>query len=149
MADTTISDGKMSYVVKKDWQISIPQKILQTDTGIWGDDALEFIGDRFLKIAQEKGEAVVNAAVRGFLGFGGGKHICPGRYFASGELLGSLALLVAGFDVTSSDGDALTVSKATSVPLTGSFGKPVPGSDLRGRMRRRVGWEDVRCEVVA
>ncbi|KXH60716.1 hypothetical protein CSAL01_04294 [Colletotrichum salicis] len=149
MTDTTISDGKMSYTVKKDWQISVPQKILQTDFGIWGDDALEFIGDRFLKIAKEKGEAVVNAAVRGFLGFGGGKHICPGRYIASGELLGFLALLVAGFDVTSSDGDAFTVPKATSVPLTGSFGKPVPGNDLRGRMRRRAGWEDVQWEVVA
>ncbi|KAJ0313153.1 hypothetical protein COL516b_000080 [Colletotrichum fioriniae] len=149
MADTTISDGKMSFVVKKDWQISAPQRILQTDSGIWGDDALEFIGDRFLKVAKEKGEAVVNVAVRGFLGFGGGKHICPGRYFASGELLGSLALLVAGFDVTSSDGNALVVPRVTAVPLTGSFGKPVSGSDLEGHLRRRAGWEDVRWEVAA
>ncbi|OHF00841.1 hypothetical protein CORC01_03915 [Colletotrichum orchidophilum] len=147
MADTTISDGKMSYVVKKDWQISAPQRILQTSFEIWGDDALDFIGDRFLKVAEERGEAVVNVAVRGFLAFGGGKHICAGRYLASGELLGSLALLVAGFDVTNLDGDALTVPEVTSVPVTGSLGKPVPGSDLGGRMRRRTGWEDVQWKI--
>lgn len=63
--------------------------------------------------------------------------------------MGSLALLVAGFDVTSSGGNPLVVPKVTAVPLTGSFGKPVPGSDLKGRMRRRAGWEDVRWEVAA
>ncbi|OHW95334.1 prostacyclin synthase [Colletotrichum incanum] len=75
MADTTISDGKTSYVLKKDWQVQGPQTILHLSPHIWGDDALEFVGDRFLKMAEEKGEAVVNFAPRGFLGFGGGKHI--------------------------------------------------------------------------
>ncbi|GKT81256.1 prostacyclin synthase [Colletotrichum tofieldiae] len=75
MADTTISDGKTSYVLKKDCQVQGPQTILHLSPHIWGDDAVEFVGDRFLKMAEKKGEAVANFAPRGFLGFGGGKHI--------------------------------------------------------------------------
>ncbi|GKT48272.1 cholesterol 7-alpha-monooxygenase [Colletotrichum spaethianum] len=149
MADTTISDGKTSYVLKKDGQVQGPQTVLQLSPEIWGDDAMEFVGDRFLKMAEEKGEAVVNFAPRGFLGFGGGKHVCPGRYFASGELLGSIALLISGFDITNGEGDAIAAPKPTQVPLTGSLGKPGPGSDLVGKIRRRPGWENVQWEVVA
>ncbi|KAJ0164511.1 25-hydroxycholesterol 7-alpha-hydroxylase [Colletotrichum tanaceti] len=151
MSDTTISDGGggTDYVLRKDAQVQAPQTVLQTSTRIWGGDAAEFVGDRFLKGAEAKGEAVAGFAPRGFLVFGGGKHICPGRFFASGELLGSMALLVSGFDFTDAHGNVLAVPQAGAVPLTGSFGKPVSGSDLRGRIRRRPGWEDVHWEVAA
>ncbi|WQF77337.1 Putative cytochrome P450 [Colletotrichum destructivum] len=150
MSDTTISDdGGTAYVLRKDAQVHALQTVLQTSPRIWGDDAAEFVGDRFLKAAEAKGETVAGFAPRGFLAFGGGKHICPGRFFASGELLGSMALLVSGFDFTAVDGNVLAVPEAVAVPLTASFGKPVPGSDLRGQIRRRPGWEDVHWEVAA
>ncbi|GJC92751.1 phospholipid-translocating ATPase [Colletotrichum higginsianum] len=150
MSDTTISDdGGTAYVLRKDAQVQALQTVMQTSPRIWGGDAAEFVGDRFLKAAEAKGEAVAGFAPRGFLAFGGGKHICPGRFFASGELLGSVALLVSGFDFTDADGNVLAVPEAGAVPLTASFGKPVPGSDLRGQIRRRPGWEDVHWEVAA
>ncbi|KAF7349188.1 Cytochrome P450 [Mycena sanguinolenta] len=39
-----------------------------------------------------------------YLTFGGGKHICPGRFFASLELKGLFALLLLRYDVRMADG---------------------------------------------
>ncbi|KAL0935953.1 prostacyclin synthase [Colletotrichum truncatum] len=148
MADTTISDGqKRSYVLKKGSHAQALQGGMQKDKDIWGENVKDFVGDRFLKLAEEKGEMVSSYTARGFFGFGGGKHICPGRFFAGGEILGSMILLLSSFDVTTPEGGAIPVPGATKIPVTGSMGKPVPGSDLRGRITRRPGWENVQWEI--
>ena len=36
--------------------------------------------------------------------FGGGVVLCPGRYFATTEILGVYATLVVGYDITMADG---------------------------------------------
>ncbi|KAF9873733.1 prostacyclin synthase [Colletotrichum karsti] len=150
LADTTISDGAaQNFLLKKGWTLHIPQEVLHLDDNAWGEDANEFVGERFLKMSRDANENIATFTPKGFVGFGGGKHICPGRHFASGELLGSMVLLLVGFDVTSMSGGAITVPKTAEIPLTGSHGKPFPGSDLRGIIRRRAGWENVYWKVVA
>ncbi|TDZ20836.1 25-hydroxycholesterol 7-alpha-hydroxylase [Colletotrichum orbiculare MAFF 240422] len=150
-ADTTLSDGgKRTYAVKRGTQVHSPQGVFHVSRELWGPDAEEFVGDRFLELAAAAGnKSAATFSPRGFLGLGGGKHICPGRGFASGEILGSMALLVSGFDVSGPDGGVLEVPGATEVVLTATFGKPRPGSELRGVISRRAGLEDVHWEAAA
>jgi cytochrome P450 len=44
-----------------------------------------------------------------FRGFGGGKTLCPGRHFATNEILLFTALIVHGFDITPLEGDEIQV----------------------------------------
>ncbi|KAI9150687.1 phospholipid-translocating P-type ATPase [Paramyrothecium foliicola] len=141
MADTELSDGNTTYQLKEGAQLMIANWVLQKDDKEWGIDVDVFKADRFI------GEDKANA--HGFYPFGGGKHICPGRYFASGEILGAFAILLLGYDVTDSNGNPVTVPKGTVPPLTNGIGKPAAGSDLRVRITRRKGWEDARWNVVA
>ncbi|KAI5480095.1 putative cytochrome p450 protein [Pseudohyphozyma bogoriensis] len=60
------------------------------DAEIWGDDALAFRGDRFMK----GGDSMYNSQ----LAFGGGATACPGRYLAIQELLIVVAHLIQNFD---------------------------------------------------
>lgn len=48
-ADTVISDGKNSYLLRKGVDIQIPAAVSQKSTAIWGPDALSFDARRFLK----------------------------------------------------------------------------------------------------
>lgn len=67
MEDTEVSDGKLTYALKKGSALMISNWPLQKDTERWGHDAEEFRADRFL----DKDLPAAN----GFYPFGGGKHI--------------------------------------------------------------------------
>jgi len=45
----------------------------------------------------------------GYIPFGGGKHLCPGRNIAFAEILGTLAALLLGFEVRGTDGGLIQV----------------------------------------
>ena len=78
---------------------------MHTSTSIWGPDADEFKADRFLKenVAKFSREQK-KAQKQGFTPFGGGVVLCPGRYFATTEILGACATLVVGYEITMADG---------------------------------------------
>jgi cytochrome P450 len=63
----------------------------------------EFDGHRFVKLRQEGGKwtsaaSAVSTSADHFV-FGMGKPICPGRFFAIGEVKTALAIILLGYDV--------------------------------------------------
>lgn len=74
----------------------MPNAVIHTDRTLWGPTVSQFNHKRFLKAAKN-GDTRHPAAA--FRGFGGGHVLCPGRHFASTEVMALIALLLVRFDV--------------------------------------------------
>ncbi|KAJ1323902.1 cholesterol 7alpha-monooxygenase [Microdochium nivale] len=156
MRDTLLTDHDgRQYLLKRGafamWSVKETHRARE----IWGDDVDEFRADRFMPspaVAPGSGSGSAAAAAAAaaqerqrkaaYIPFGGGKHLCPGRNFATAENLGLLGALVAGFDVLGLDGDKCYAMGEARI------GEAVckPAHDKQGgsmRLRRRAGWEDV------
>ncbi|KXH66739.1 prostacyclin synthase [Colletotrichum salicis] len=125
MADTTISDGDRSYLLKKGNNVQMPLSIVHGDAKVWGDEPESWQGDQFLNLGYN------TSSPPGFLPFGGGKHICPGRHLASGLLLGIAAQLILNVDLKGMDGGPIRVPKAKVPWAATGIGRPEPGPELR------------------
>jgi cytochrome P450 len=90
--DDHLLDGK--YLLKKGNTVMIPGAVQHSSTSIWGENVAQFDHKRFVRSGGIKGPNPV--AVRGF---GGGTTLCPGRHFASTQVLGFAALMALRFDV--------------------------------------------------
>lgn len=84
------------------WAVKIAGGAIHADESVWGDDVADFNPRRFLAR-----DGVHPAAFRGF---GGGKTMCPGRHFATNEVLAFAALIVHAFDLSSPDEAPIRVS---------------------------------------
>ncbi|KAH7383684.1 cytochrome P450 [Cadophora sp. MPI-SDFR-AT-0126] len=145
MADTTISDGKSTYLLRKGWDVNMPSGVSHLSPGSWGPNASSFDARRFMKI-EGKGAASEKEKEekRAYIPFGGGKHLCPGRNFAFAEILGFAAALVMGFDVKKDDGGLIEVPEIRRAKLGEAVSKPFGnGLTMGARITRREGWEDV------
>lgn len=91
--DTFIDD---QVLLKKGGIVLIPNAVIHTDPSLWGPTASQFNHKRFLK-GTKGGEFRYPAAA--FRAFGGGHVLCPGRHFASTEVLTLLSLLLLRFDI--------------------------------------------------
>ncbi|KAF4921107.1 7-alpha-hydroxycholest-4-en-3-one 12-alpha-hydroxylase [Colletotrichum viniferum] len=136
MQDVTLedSDGRQ-YLLKKGTNMQWATSVIHLMPDIWGDDVTSFKPERFLSVTPE-GER----RRRGFmLPFGGGKHMCPGRFFAQTEIVGFVGALALGFNI-----EDVKVPPAGAPTLAGAARHPE-----RGRrndeivISRRIGWEDV------
>ncbi|KAJ3561065.1 hypothetical protein NPX13_g9088 [Xylaria arbuscula] len=85
-------DGK--YLIKKGGMVMISGRVQHSSASLWGSDVDEFRHTRFLKTPGSKRHNPV-----AFRGFGGGTTLCPGRHFATTEILLFAALLMLRFDV--------------------------------------------------
>ncbi|CAH0033772.1 unnamed protein product [Clonostachys rhizophaga] len=85
------------FLVKKGGLVLIPNAVQHFKNDIWGDDAGEFHHRRFVSSDAPGGLKRYNQAA--FRPFGGGSLLCPGRHFATTEILCFAALMVASFDV--------------------------------------------------
>jgi hypothetical protein len=155
LADTTITDksGRV-YLLKKGNDLHAAHSVLHFASDTWGSDGASFNARRFLRGANHadadgNGAVAAQKVVRTdmapgtYMPFGGGKHICPGRYFAQGEILGFIAPLLLAFDVLGPNGGPVRCPERAIPQMTNTMGKPVAGADLRGEILRRKGWEDV------
>ncbi|KAH6673616.1 cytochrome P450 [Halenospora varia] len=149
MADTTISDGKKSYLLKKGADVQMPAGVTHNEPSTWGPDVKSFNARRFLapedwdsKTEEEKeGDRMQKKA---YIPFGGGKHLCPGRNFAFAEILGMVSVLVLGFDIQGTDGKALKIPTMVRGGFADGVCKPVgEGAAMGARFVRREGWENV------
>lgn len=52
IADTVISDGKKSYLLRKGSDVQMPSGVPQTSTTIWGPNASDFDARRFFKLGE-------------------------------------------------------------------------------------------------
>lgn len=100
--DTMLADR---YFLRKGAVVQISGGAIHGRSTIWGQDVDEFNPGRFLK-EKSKGDGFHPAAFRGF---GGGKTLCPGREFATNEILAFAAMIIHGVDWVAPDGGTVSV----------------------------------------
>ena len=102
------------YLVKEGSLLQIPAYTINREKGAWGTDADEFKPLRFAHGKQK------DLKLSSFLSFGATPYICPGRHFATGEVLALTAMLVLRFDIEPVGGvwkEPKTNTKATTSTL--------------------------------
>ncbi|KAM3078289.1 hypothetical protein ACMFMF_004692 [Clarireedia jacksonii] len=127
-----------SYLLKAGHTIQIPSGITHLSLDIWGPDVNSFNPYRFLPsttAALSKDQK--RKQTQGYFPFGGGKHLCPGKRFATTEILAFVAAIVMGFEV-----DGAMVPKRAFQKLGAAVRKPE--GDVRVGFKRRSGWEGVK-----
>lgn len=119
--DTLVDD---QYLLKKGGLLMMPNAVIHSDLALWGPTVGQFNHKRFLKSAKS-GESRYPAAA--FRGFGGGHVLCPGRHFASTEVLALLALLLVRFDIKPVEGKWIQPDKDNVMDRA----CPLPKRDVR------------------
>lgn len=115
------------YLLKKGSTVLMPAVVQHTNRPVWGDTVDEFDHKRFAPDAKR-----VNPIA--FRGFGGGTTLCPGRQFASTEILMFSALLVLRFDLRPVGGKWTAPSTVNSSMASAL---PAPDWDLDVELRPR------------
>ncbi|EAW08935.1 cytochrome P450 [Aspergillus clavatus NRRL 1] len=131
--DTVLND---QYLLKKGGILQMPATTINRAPSIWGRDAAEYDAHRFIKIHQSSDS---RKTANGFLSFGTSPHMCPGRHFATGEILALTAMLVVRYDLAPKSGvwkepkinlravASSTRPPATAVPMTAMVRKEFEG----------------------
>lgn len=139
--DTTVTAAGVEGEIwlKKGGIVQIAGGVMHGNPDTWGDDVDVFNPKRHLKnnSKQEESDAAkVNPAA--FRAFGGGRTMCPGRHFATGEILGLLANLVMRFEIEGLDeAGEIKLPKIEDRILPVHILEPVAGSPVRVRIRLR------------
>lgn len=112
--EDTVLAGR--WWVGKGSVVQIAGGVIHADEKIWGEGAEGFDPVRFLKLEEGEGEAEGSGSGKGgeekpkkvhpaaFRAFGGGKTLCPGRHFATYEIVAFAAMIVLTFDLEAVDG---------------------------------------------
>ncbi|KAH9905136.1 cytochrome P450 [Xylariomycetidae sp. FL2044] len=120
-------DGR--YLLKKGSMVFIPYRVQHNEPGNWGSDASAFYHKRFIK--HDGAKRHHPAALRGF---GSGAHLCPGRHFASAEILAFATMLILRFDASPVGGDWHQIPVENSSPAAAL---DQPDYDLEVELRPR------------
>ncbi|KAI1175950.1 cytochrome P450 [Nemania sp. FL0916] len=133
-----------TYYLKRGATIIMPTIAIHTDPRIWGHDASSFKYDRFLSTADATGIQKDKVSPAAFRGFGGGSTLCPGRHFATTQIMVWISMLVMRFDIE---------------PVSGQWQKPTteksnvanvitrPDHDIEVRLIPRCHYKDGIWEV--
>ncbi|KAK8120166.1 cytochrome P450 [Apiospora kogelbergensis] len=137
--DTLLAD---TWFLAKGSVVQIAGGVMHSDASLWGDNVTGFHPKRFL---QPNNNEKTAAKQNGFRAFGGGKTLCPGRYFAMNQIQAFVIMVVLQFDLRPLSGDRIRVPKKNDRVL------PVhilePEEPVRARLQLRSGWDsslDVR-----
>ncbi|KAL9599926.1 MAG: hypothetical protein Q9219_003488 [cf. Caloplaca sp. 3 TL-2023] len=134
------------YLLRKGMVVQMPMAVLHKSQIAWGEDASSFRPARFLKsndaLTSGKGDFKANLAA--YRPFGGGTHLCPGRHLATAETMALAAYMVLQFSMEPADGEPWRIPRSRQESLaTNVF---PPEHDIRVRLGKREGLEDVRLE---
>ncbi|KAI1419546.1 cytochrome P450 [Xylaria sp. FL1777] len=162
LADTEISasEGGRKYLLTKGTAVFVPVLPCHRSESVWGSVPDAFRLGRFhkdkcanqklagyescpLEVAQPPPASSAQLQRKAYIPFGGGKEMCPGRHLAVAETLGTLVMLVLGFEVTRPDGSAFKVPAFAAPKMSAQTARPHHDADMRALIRRRKGWEDV------
>lgn len=80
------------YFLQKGAMLQMPSQCLNLEDSNWGKDAKEFNPTRFM------GKAKLRST--GYMSFGSSPNICPGRHFASAEILAIVAMMVLRYEIS-------------------------------------------------
>ena len=96
----------------------VPYRLLHYDQRVWGDNVSAFDPERFLHRKE---------LARGpsFKPFGGGQHLCPGRFLAKQAIFAFVALALSRFDVRL-DGDGERDDSSRAGGAGGGFKQAFP-----------------------
>lgn len=143
LEDTLFTDPTtgVDVFMRKDQRVSIPTFLLHNRETIWGDDAMAFNPWRFMPGgagADSKGQA----RNQGFVPYGGGVHLCPGRHLAKMEILAVGALMTMALDFEAANGGHIKLPVDAAPSATKKL------ANTQGvRIRRRAGYENVEWSV--
>lgn len=134
--EDTILDGQ--YLLKKDAILQMPSLVIHRDANIWGTDVKEFSHRRFMdEHTGPTGSKKIPTAA--FRGFGGGKTLCPGRHFATTEILAVVAMFVMRYEITPESG---SWSPPTHTKTSIAAAVMEPDYDIPVNVEPRAGFED-------
>ena len=89
VTEPTVLGGK---ILEKGNNVMVPYRQLHFNEDVWGEDASVFNPDRFYKSKGLSRHA-------SFRPFGGGQHLCPGRFVARHAVFTFVALTLSRYDV--------------------------------------------------
>lgn len=123
-------------------------KVTHEMPDVWGEDACDFNPGRFMsQDAVTDGKNTEKKRRAAYMPFGGGAHLCPGRNFASAEVLGVVGALILGYEI-----EGLRAGRIEMGPrvLASAIPKPMNKGGDGGpvTLRRREGWRDVEWALI-
>ncbi len=89
------------YLLKAGAVLQMPAQSINREDSTWGADADEFNPSRFIANGERKDQK----RVTGFMSFGASPNMCPGRHFASSEVLAMAAMLMLRYDIKPASGE--------------------------------------------
>lgn len=127
------------WLLKKGAMVQMPSRIIHQDANLWGSDVSEFNPRRFLP--EEKKNRPSDVCFRAF---GGGKTLCPGRHFATNEILAVVAVFIARLDMKPVEGEwKLPTTLNTNVAAV----VMQPDTDIEVEIKARPGYENVKWNI--
>ncbi|KAK4186021.1 cytochrome P450 protein [Podospora australis] len=128
------------YLLKKGAMLQMPSRIIHQDPDLWGDDVAEFNPRRFMP-----GGATKQPKPSCFRGFGGGKTLCPGRHFATNEILAVVATFLVRFDMKPAGGKKWEFPTTLNTAMAATIMEP--DTDVEVEVDVRKGFEGVKWVV--
>ena len=100
----TLLDGQ--WLLKKDAMIQIPSVMLHSDASLWGVDVEEFDPPRFMEEQSQTKDGAPRKRPQPTVlqAFGGGTTLCPGRHFATSEVLAMTSMFILRYDLRPAKG---------------------------------------------
>ncbi|PWY67640.1 cytochrome P450 [Aspergillus sclerotioniger CBS 115572] len=121
LQDTVVAD---QYLLKAGSVVNMPGEVIGQSDEAWGSSAHEFDARRYIKTEKNP------RRTGGFMPFGVSPVICPGRHFASAEILALVAMLALRFDMVPVDG-SWQEPPINSQAIASSMRPPKHGFDVR------------------
>lgn len=135
--EDTVLDGK--WLLKKDCMIQMPSRVIHKDNSIWGSDVDEFNPRRFMKDEPQKTQNGRRPNATAFRAFGGGTTLCPGRHFATNEILAVVTMFIMRYDMKPTTGEwSLPTTQNTNVAAV----VMEPDTDVEVEISVREGFEE-------
>ena len=140
MEDTVIDDR---YLLKKDAMIQMPSLVIHSDESVWGPTAKNFDSQRFMEKpgSSNNNKKDTKQHPGAFRAFGGGTTLCPGRHFATTEILSVVAMFVMRYDLVpvTTGGEWVLPTQMANNLATSIL---PPDEDVRVHVTKRKGFED-------
>ena len=137
--EDTVLDGR--WLLKKDSMVQMPSRVIHGDPSVWGSDADEFNPRRFMKTDGQESKSGKAPPAAAFRAFGGGSTLCPGRHFATNEVLAVVTMFAMRYDMVPQSGTwTLPTVEKTNVAAV----VMEPDTDIEVSVFRRKGYESDR-----